>query len=452
MISKLVARRAVAIAVLASALMPLGGCGLYDKWFGDEKEKLPGTRVAVFSERDPLKIDVQGDRKIVLPAPQINADWPQPGGQPTHDGDHPAAAATMGRVWETKIGSSGGYRSRITAQPVIADGRVFAMDSDANVAAVDVVSGRIIWTRDTRDEDDRSTNIGGGLSVAKDSKGVDTLFVVTGRADLLALEPATGAVRWRKKMPSAARSAPTIGDGRIYVATIDSQLIGLSSLDGSKLWSYQSFSNDTAILGLPAPAFADGIVIGGFGAGDLVALRASSGTLVWLDNLGVSQGKTSISDLASIIGMPVVRHGRVLAVGLGRQLVALDLRSGRRLWERGVASGQTPWVAGDWAFVLTADNIVAAITRDDGLTAWTRQLPRFGNVEKQSDPITWTGPVLIGDRLVVAGSTGEALAISPYTGEILGKQSVGGPVSVAPSVAGGTLYIVTDAANLVAIR
>jgi outer membrane protein assembly factor BamB len=451
MISKVLARRAVAIAMLGS-LLPLGGCGLYDKWFGDEKEKLPGTRVAVFSERDPLKIDVPGERKVVLPAPQTTADWPQPGGQPAHDGEHPAAAAVMGRAWETKIGSGGGYRSRITAQPVIADGRVFAMDSDANVAAVDAASGRILWTRDTSAEDNRSTNIGGGLSVAKDANGVDTVFVVTGRADLLALEPATGVVRWRKKLPDAARSAPTIADGRIYIATIDSQLIGLSSLDGSKLWSYQSFSNDTAMLGLPAPTFADGIVIGGFGAGDLVALRASSGSLVWLDNLGVSQGKTSISDLASIMGMPVVRGGRVLAVGLGRQLVALDLRSGRRLWERGVASSQTPWVAGDWAFVLTVKNIVAAVTRDDGLTAWTTQLPRFGNVEKQSDPITWTGPVLVGDRLVVAGSTGEALAISPYTGEILGKQALGGPVTVAPSVAGGTLYIVTDNANLIALR
>ncbi len=451
MISKVLARRAVAIAVFAASL-PIGGCSLYDSWFGDEKEKLPGTRVAVFSERDPLKIDVLGDRKITLPAPQTNADWPQPGGQPTHDGDHPAAAATMARAWETKIGSAGGYRSRITAQPVIADGRVYAMDSDASVAAVDAASGRIVWTRDTRGDDDRSTNIGGGLSFAKDAKGVDTVFVVTGRADLLALEPATGAIRWRTKLPNAARSAPTIGDGRIYIATIDSQLIGLSSLDGSKLWSYQSFSNDTAMLGLPAPAFADGIVIGGFGAGDLVALRASSGTLVWLDNLGVSQGRTSISDLASILGMPVIKRGRVLAVGLGRQLVALDLRSGRRLWERGVASSQTPWVAGDWAFVLTANNVVAAVTREDGLTAWTTQLPRFGNVEKQSDPITWAGPVLVGDRLVVAGSTGEALAISPYTGEILGKQSLGGPVSVAPSVAGGTLYVITDNANLVAIR
>lgn len=451
MISKVLLRRAFAIAILAG-MLPLGGCGLYDKWFGDDKEKLPGTRIDVFSERDPLKIDVPADRKVILPPPQANADWPQPGGQPGHDGDHPAAAPALARAWSTKIGASGGYRARITAQPVVAGGRVFAMDSDAAVVAVDAASGSIAWSRDTQDKDDRSTNVGGGLSFAKDAKGVDTLFVVTGRADLLALEPATGEIRWRKKLPNPARSAPTIADGRIYISTIDSQLAAHSTMDGAKIWSYQGFSNDTAMLGLPAPAFADGIVVAGFGAGDLVALRASSGTLVWLDNLGVSQGRTSISDLASISGMPVIRRGRVLAVGLGRQLVALDLRSGRRLWERGVASSQTPWVAGDWAFVLTNRNIVAAIARDDGLTAWTTQLPRFGNVAKESEPIQWTGPTLIGDRLVVAGSTGEALAISPYTGEILGKQSVGGSVSVAPAIAGGTLYFVTDDANLVALR
>ena len=451
MISKLLARRAIAIALLAGTL-PLGGCGLYDSWFGDDKEKLPGKRIAVFTERDPLKLDAQADRKIILPPPQTNADWPQPGGNPGHDGDHPAAAPSLKQAWVTKIGASGGYRSRITAQPVVAGGRVFAMDSDAAVAAVDAASGSIVWSRDTQDQEDRSTNIGGGLSFAKDAKGVDTLFVVTGRADLLALDPATGEIRWRKKLPSAARSAPTIGDGRLYIATIDSMLVAHSTIDGAKIWSYQGFSNDTAMLGLPAPAFADGIVVAGFGTGDLVALRASSGTLVWLDNLGFSQGRASIADLPTISGMPVIRRGRVLAVGQGRQLVALDLRSGRRLWERSVASSQTPWVAGDSAFVLTTNNIVTAITRDDGLIAWATQLPRFGNVDKQTDPIQWIGPTLLGDRLIVASSTGEALAISPYTGEILGKQALGGAVSVAPAVAGGTLYVITDSANLVAIR
>jgi hypothetical protein len=44
------------------------------------------------------------------------------------------------------------------------------------------------------------------------------------------------------------------------------------------------------------------------------------------------------------------------------------------------------------------------------------------------------------------------LSVSPYTGEIIGRQSLSGALSVAPSVAGGTVFVITDDATLVALR
>ena len=80
------------------------------------------------------------------------------------------------------------------------------------------------------------------------------------------------------------------------------------------------------------------------------------------------------------------------------------------------------------------------------------QLPRWENEEKQEDPIRWLGPALAGDRLVLAGSTRELLAVSPYTGKVLGTQKLSGVASVAPVVADGTVYVVTDGGALLALR
>ena len=433
-------------AVMLAVALPVSGCGAFDGWFGEDKKPLPGKRELVFVERDPL-VMAAGVPKVTLPAPTAMADWPQAGGRPDHDDEHPAAAAALSRAWTAKIGASGGYRAKITAQPVVANGRIFTMDSAAGVSAFDTASGRALWSVDTQAEGDRSTNVGGGISVDG-----DTLYVATGRADLLAIDVATGATRWRAKLPNAARSAPTIGDGRLYLSTLDAQVLALSMTDGSKLWTHQATGADTSLLGLPAPAFADATVVAGFGSGDLVALRAATGSIAWLDSLAAAQGRTSISEFSAISGMPVIKDGRVIATGLGRQLVVIDMRSGRRLWEREVASTETPWVAGDWIFVLASNNVLAAVSRQEGLTAWTVQLPPFKDMEKKKDAIHWTGPVLLGDRLVVAGSNGDALSISPYTGEILGKQSLPGPIAVTPLVAGGTLYVVTDDATLTALR
>ena len=434
-------------AMLLAVALPISGCGTFDGWFGEDKKPLPGKRDLVFAERDPLALGTAGTLKVTLPAPAAMADWPQAGGRPDHDDEHPAAAATLSRAWTARIGASGGYRAKITAQPVVANGRVFTMDSDAGVSGFDALSGRGLWSVETQAEDNRSTNVGGGISVDG-----ETLYVATGRADLLALDVTNGKTRWRVKLPNAARSAPTVGDGRLYVSTLDSQVLAYSVADGSKLWTHQAMNADTSVLGLPAPAFADATVVAGFGSGDLVALRAATGSVAWLDSLAAAQGRTSISEFSAITGMPVIKAGRVVATGLGRQLVAIDLRSGRRLWERNVASTETPWVAGDWIFVLASNNVLAAVSRQEGLTAWTVQLPSFKDMEKKKDMIHWTGPALLGDRLVVAGTNGEALSISPYTGEVLGKQALPGPIAVAPLVAGGTLYVVTDDATLTALR
>ncbi len=60
--------------------------------------------------------------------------------------------------------------------------------------------------------------------------------------------------------------------------------------------------------------------------------------------------------------------------------------------------------------------------------------------------------MLVSDRLIVISSNGYAEAISPYTGQLLGRVEIPGGTIIAPVVADGTLYIYTNDAELVALR
>jgi outer membrane protein assembly factor BamB len=184
----------------------------------------------------------------------------------------------------------------------------------------------------------------------------------------------------------------------------------------------------------------------------LVALRAASGTVAWGDSLSAARGRNSLADLSAVRGRPAIRDGRVYATSLGGLLVSLDLRTGRRLWEREVTSSESPWAAGDWLFIVSSEGQVAAIARQNGAAAWVTQLDRYEDMEASKGPILWVGPVLAGDRLVVVGTNSMALSLSPYTGEVLGQQALPGRAAVAPSVAGGTLFLLTDDATLSAFR
>ncbi len=435
-------RRAALLAPLA-----VGGCGLFDDWFGDNKKPLPGTREPVMRGQRGLTVD-EGVPKVVLPPPVRNAAWPQAGGNPAHLMGHLAANEQLAQAWTADLGAGGGYRRKILAQPVVTNGTVYAMDSAAVVSAFELGNGARVWRFDTKPEDSDSTNTGGGLAVEQ-----GTVFAVNGIGDVVAIDASKGTARWRRNIGVPARSAPTVAEGRIFVITIEDRLLALAADDGRTLWSHQASVAATEVLGQPAPAYSSGLVVAGFGSGELSAFRADSGSVVWSDSLGATRGRNSLADFSSIRGVPVISNGRVFAISLGGLVLGLDLPTGRRLWERQVAGEDSPCIAGSWMFIVSASQDIAALNLDDGRVAWVTALPRWENPEKQTDSLTWFGPILVGDRLVVTGTSAEALAVSPYTGDILGRQTLSDPAApVGPMIADGTLLVITDNGRLAALR
>ena len=220
--SKLMGRRSALLVPLV-----LGGCSLFDDWFGERKPSLPGKREAVFADRRGLVVD-EGAPKIVLPEAVRNAGWPQAGGNPSHLMGHLEANDRLTQAWKAGIGDGGGYRQIIMAQPVVLNGTVFTMDSDAVASAFSLADGRRLWRTDTKPEDPGdSTNVGGGL-------GVDgnVLYAVNGLSQLVALDAATGKQMWRQDLGVPARSAPMIADGRVFVTTINDRLLAFTAAEG----------------------------------------------------------------------------------------------------------------------------------------------------------------------------------------------------------------------------
>jgi outer membrane protein assembly factor BamB len=435
------------LALLAALAAPLGGCTLWDDLFGKEKAKLPGTRIAVQEARPSLLSESTG-RSIALPPPGPIAEAPQAGGTPSHPGGHMALRDAPSAAWSSSVGTGGGARRKLTAQPLLAGGRVFTMDSDGRVAAFDAGTGSQAWRVSTEPKDDRSTNIGGGIGF---DGGV--LYAATGRAELLAINPADGAIIWRQKLPTPARSAPTIADGRIYLGTLDDQVFAFAPADGKKLWVHQGPAAETTVLGLPAPTFADGLVVVGFSSGEIRALRAASGTVVWADTLGGGTVKAnSLGDIAAIRGLPAISGGRVYAGSLGGLATAIDLRSGRRLWEREVFMAEMLWPAGDWLFLVSSDAILSAVSRLDGSVGWAVQLDAWEDMKKLRDAITWFGPVLAGGRLWVAGSQGLMLSVDATSGKVLGTTKLSAAAAMAPVLAGGSIYVLTEDGTITCYR
>src|SRR3546814_11213592 len=100
-------------------------------------------------------------------------------------------------------------------------------------------------------------------------------------------------------------------------------------------------------------------------------------------------------------------------------MVALELNTGQRIWEINIAGISTPWVAGEWIFVVTDQGQLLAVARSSGRVKWLTQLPRWQDEEDKKGALSWVGPVLAGERLIIASPDGRYVTVSPYTGRIL---------------------------------
>ena len=434
------------LPILIICLLSVGGCS---SWWGDEEAPpLPGDRLSVLSHQQTITPDVNlSDAHILLPAPSRIPDWPQAGGYANHAMHHIAVADSLNRAWDADIGAGADDEERFVATPVVGGGLVFAMDTESSVSAFDPAGGDRKWEIDLTPDDEDEGHISGGIAY-EDGR----LFVTTGFAEVIALNAATGEVEWRQTVDSPLRAAPTVRGGRVFAITVDNKTYALAASSGRELWTHSGIVETANLLGGAAPAVDSGIVVAPYSSGELVAMRVETGRVLWSDSLTAVRRTDVVSSLAHIRGRPIIDRGRVIAISHGGAMAAIDLRSGQRLWERDIGGQESPWIAGDYVFVITNENELVCLSRNNGGVFWVTQLPRFEDEEDKQDPIVWTGPILVSDRLIVAGSEGEALAVSPYSGDILGKQDMPAGVSVPPIVADGTVYFLSDDAELVAYR
>ena len=449
--------RILRLALVIAAGLTAAGCDSIKNLVGSDDPPLQGRRFAVLPTPDVLRADTRiSDVRIVLPRPAQNADWPQHAGYPNHAMHHLALGKDPREAWSVRIGSGSAgsgllslsKSQRLLAQPVVGDGRVFTMDSNGDVRAFELKTGRRLWTRQTLPRHERDGDIGGGIAYH-----AGQIVAATGAAEVLAIDAGNGRVLWRRSTGAPLRSPPAVSDGRLFAVTAENAVIAFDTKDGKKLWTHDGVAALTGILGGGAPAVAEGVVVAPQSTGEVVALRAATGRPIWAENVGAAQRGNQAGGLSAVIASPVIDRGIVYAVSNAGRMAAIELGSGRRLWDVELSGVQTPWVAGDYVFVLTGRAALAAIRRSDGRVRWVVRLDRFTDDDDLIDgrPF-WTGPVLAGDRLVVAGSHGEALAVSPYTGEVIGWIPLESGVFIPPAIAQSTVLFLGDSGRLTALR
>lgn len=416
----------------------LAGCGT-------QEVPLPGERLPL---RDGTLANVErvaAPRGLQLPPQQANADWTHRGGNPARAGGHPALPGALSLAFSVPLGEGNSRRARITAEPVVAGGRVFALDARATVTAHST-AGQLLWARDvTPPGIVRDSASGGGL--ATDGALV---VVTTGHGRLTALDAATGEPRWVQDLNAAGTSAPLILGDLVVVMARDGRAWALERANGRIRWQEASNPTAASFAGGAGAAARGDLVVLPFASGEVAGVFPGGGFRRWESFVaGQRPGRAAAFAATDIGADPVIAGGTVYVGNVSGRLAALSVETGTPLWSVPEGAVAPVWPAGNSVFLVNDVGQLLRLEAATGATIWRVPLPQ----ESRRRGVTaHVGPVLAGGRLIVASSDGVLRQFDPATGAPLGDVALPAGAVSAPVVAGGTLYVLTADGRLNAFR
>ena len=401
----------------------------------------------------PLNVDTTAGAKpvaIALPGQTSAADWPQKGGNAAHLSGNAAFSGAMTRIWSASIGQGSSRKDRITADPVVAGGRIFTLDAADGVTAT-ASNGGQLWRTDLTPAADRAgEGSGGGLAV-----GEGLVFATTGYGELVALDPANGAVAWRQSFDVAVGGAPTVAGGKVFVVARDGSAWAVGARDGRVAWTTPGVPAKSGVAGASSPAVSGDTVVFPFASGQLLAVQTADGAPKWQGFVAGARLGRAYSAFSDLTGDPVIAGNVLYAGSSAGRMTAVDMTTGTDIWTAHDGAMGPAVLAGGSLFLVNDEDQILRLDAATGDQIWRVDLPYFQNTrkdKKRKGIYSHLGPVLAGGRLIVASSDGLLRAFDPSSGALVGSVDLPGGAASAPVVAGGTLYVVSASGALHAFR
>jgi outer membrane protein assembly factor BamB len=338
------------------------------------------------------------------------------------------------RLWSEQVGS-GADEYFLKLAPAVVGERVFVAERDGKVSALELTSGRQIWRRDTKIDISGGTGYAGSLVLLGSDDG-----------EVVALTQSDGKEVWRAEVSSEVLAAPIGNSDMVVVRTADGKLYGLNATTGGRLWVYDRSNTvpSLSLRGTGTPVLANDVVIGGFDGGRLVALELNTGKLVWEARLAIPRGRSDLERMVDIDAQPVVAGGAIYAATFQGNVASVDLLSGQTQWTREMSSYAGLALDSKQAYLTDADSQVWALDRTSGASIWLQEgLKRRG----------LTAPGIQQGFVVVGDVEGYLHWLSASTGNFAARERLdNAPIFVAPVVAGDILLAYSSEGRLGAYR
>jgi len=343
------------------------------------------------------------------------------------------------RIWSSNLGK-GEKRIGVRQGPVVADGRVFAAAITGGVHALDLQTGKTVWTYEpAKVKKQPKLRLSGG-------PGVGEGLVVIGTLDgqVIALDASDGTEKWRAKVTGEVISAPAIGQGIVFVRSNDGRVTAFDAGNGTQKWFNPRELPALTVRGNAPVVAGPGVLFIGNDDGSVAALGMQDGRTVWDQMVANGEGRTELERMSDVDGAPVLEGNTLYVSSFKNQTMAIEGPTGRPLWARDHGGAGGVALTSGNVFVTDNKGGVFGLDKASGSAMWSQT-----GLARRS----LTGPVVQGDYVVVGDYKGYLHWLRTDNGEFAGRAKSGGDALLAqPVVADGILLVQNVDGKLTAFR
>ncbi len=412
-------------------------------------KRLPGNRISVMDVDSGLTVDEQLQQTPLSRGDTVTLEsWPH---------SHATVSGLIGALELPMIGESPrssatvgdgeGWDSPVAPAPVVFNGVVYVKDAQNYVSAhrADDID-EVLWRSDVITDENDEIIVGGGLAVDENA-----IYAVTGAGKIASLERKDGALLWELELLMPFRSAPKVVGRQLLVLSATNQLFSISTETGAVLWTHQGIAENSGYLSNASVAVSEeeNIVIVPHSSGEIYALELRSGRPLWNDGLTRMRRTRASSLFSGIHAQPVIAGDIVYAIASNGLMVANRVQDGRTIWQRELSSLFTPWVAGDYVFVLTTDNMLVALQRFDGRIRWATPVSQLNDEEdEEEEQLFWQAPVVVGDSVWLMNHDDDLYVVNIATGQLVEERDIEDGLAAEPVFVGSYMYTIQQNGQL----
>jgi len=330
-----------------------------------------------------------------------------------------------------KIKNFSNFEPRIVFNP---EGLIF-FEKEGTLKKYDY-SQELIWKKNIYTKQEKKSDI--LINLAYEN---DILIITDNLAKYYAVNPQNGELIWSKTNLTPFNSQIKIYKDKFYIVDYENILHCFSIKDGNKIWSYQTDNFFVKSKKKLSIIIENEKVIFNNSIGDITALDANKGILLWQTP---TQNNLVYAESASLITSDLVLEKESIFFSNNRnEFYSINKDNGFLNWKQKINSNIRPVISNDIIFTVSNEGFLYFIDSLGGNILKSNNL-LINFKAKHREFIKPIGIVLGSDKIFLSLNNGKLIVASIQTGEIINTFKLDGNQISKPFIFDNKLYIIKD--------